>query len=128
MHSAQKKREALGAAKTVQSVSLVPERVVQFGRSIMTFTLTSKRPVVRYYIEVTSETVLPILESNYPYDMFAKPFTAVFAPDDYPPQDFMLSFSVEGVKTVLCTVTAYVQTPNGIHTEKLAYTIAGSKR
>ena len=128
IRSAQKKRETLGGAKTVQSVSLVPERVVQFGRSIMTFTLTSKRPVVRYYIEVTSETVLPILESNYPYDMFAKPFTAVFAPDDYPPQDFMLSFSVEGVKTVLCTVTAYVQTPNGIQTEKLAYTIAGSKR
>ena len=128
IRAGQKRREALDAAKNVRSVSLVPERVVQFGRSIMTFTLTSKMPVVRYYMEVTSETVLPILESNYPYDMFAKPFTAVFAPDDYPPQDFMLSFSVEGVKTVLCTVTAYVQTPNGIHTEKLAYTIAGSKR
>ncbi|MGI5173652.1 hypothetical protein H0R92_08635 [Treponema sp. OMZ 840] len=108
-----------------KAVSLIPERIVQFERSIFTLKLSSKLPVIRYRIEVRSQTVLPVLESNYPYDMFLKPFTAVFALDDYPPEPFTLSFSAQGINNTVCAVTAYIKTETGIQTEKLSYTITG---
>jgi len=110
------------------NISLALERTVQFERSLLTLKVSSVLPVVRYYIEVSSESVLPVFESNYPYDMFLKPFTAVFALDDYPPDPFVLTFSAAGVHNTLCTVIAYVQTDTGIRREELAYTIAGAHK
>ncbi|WP_428770147.1 hypothetical protein V1L52_12620 [Treponema sp. HNW] len=107
------------------SVSLVFERTAQFGRSLFTLKLSSGLPVMRYYIEITSSSVLPVFESNYPYDMFVKPSAAVFALDDYPPEPFVLTFSADGIQDTVCRVTALVQTDGGIKTERLSYTIAG---
>ena len=114
------------AGKKERAVSLAFERTAQFGRSLFTLQLSSKQPVVRYYIEISSSSVVPVFEANYPYDMFVKPSAAVFALDDYPPEPFVLNFSTEGIQNTLCTVTALVQTDEGIKTERLAYTIAGT--
>lgn len=115
-----------GDEKRPRAVSLSFERTAQFGRSLFTLALSSKQPVVRYYIEISSPSVLPVFESNYPYDMFLKPSTAVFPLDDYPPEPFILNFSAEGIQNTFCTVVALVETDEGIKTEQLSYTITGA--
>ena len=124
--SAQQEDAALPDLHTKENtVSLSFERTAQFGRSLFTLKLSSKQPVIRYYIEIGSSSVVPVFESNYPYDMFLKPSTAVFPLEDYPPEPFTLNFSAEGIRDTLCTVIALVQTDDGIKTERLAYTITG---
>lgn len=126
IRSGQPASDSASAEKQGRAVSLAFERTAQFGRSLFTLKLSSNRPVMRYYIEISSSSVLPVFESNYPYDLFLKPSTAVFALDDYPPEPFILNFSAEGIYDTLCTVTALIETDEGIQTERLAYTIAGA--
>ena len=111
--------------KKSDSVSLSFERTAQLGRSLFTLKLSSERPVVRYYIEISSSSVLPVFEANYPYDMFVKPAAAVFALDDYPPDPFILNFSTKGIQNTLCTVIAVIEADEGIRIEQHSCTIAG---
>ena len=120
-----KRNNAVKALPTKKTVSLSLERTVRFEHGFFVLHLSSALPVIRYHIEINSQSALPVFESNYPYDMFAKPLSAVFALDDYPPEPFTLNFSTDGVHDTLCTITAYFKDGGVIKTEQLHYTITG---
>lgn len=120
-----KRNNAVKTLPTKKTVSLSLERTVRFEHGFFVLHLSSALPVIRYHIEINSQSALPVFESNYPYDMFAKPLSAVFALDDYPPEPFTLNFSTDGVHDTLCTITAYFKDGGVIKTEQLHYTITG---
>lgn len=121
-----KQTKALKTLPAKKTVFLSLDRTVHFERSFFVLHLSSELPVIRYHIEINSQSALPVFESNYPYDIFAKPLSAVFALDDYPPEPFTLNFSTDGTHDTLCTVSAYFKDGDTIKTEQLHYTITGS--
>ncbi len=86
----------------------------QFENTLQTIEIVSDYTVVRYVIELKTQNALPIFDANYPYDILSKPFTAIFNLDDYPPNPLKVDFTTQNDNSIICAITAWVNTDTGI--------------
>ncbi len=95
----------------------------QYENFLQNLTIQTEDPVYRYHIEIQSENTLPIYDSNYPYDILSKPFTAIFTLEDYPPNPLRISFTAKSNSPIYCKITAWIITENGLVEKYVEYVL-----
>ncbi len=99
----------------------------KYGNISHTLSLETNEKIIRYSIELYSNTTLPIYTANYPFEILEKPNTAIFTLDENPPNPFVLEFLSDGKNDIICKITTWIEinsTPQKIYIEK---TIEASK-
>ncbi len=85
-----------------------------FGNIQKEISIFSNNKVIKYTIELQSENAIPIYDANFPYDILTKPFSAIFSPDDYPPNPLVLQVTTQNQSSINCKITAWIITDTGI--------------
>lgn len=71
--------------------------------------LTSKKEVIKYDIEIITDSNLPLFEANYPCDILTIDKHAIFNLDEYPPNPFTISWKSEKDTHCLLKINAYLE-------------------
>ncbi len=105
------------------AIQISHSQKAQFGNVLQTLEIKALQNVIRYHVELSSTSTLPIYDANYPYDILSKPMTAVFALDDYPPNPLILNFTTQDETKILCRISAWIKTNSSIEKLYIEYTL-----
>ena len=104
----------------------ITEKVI-FEKKEIDLSLESNNQIIKYEISISSPILIPIYDANFPYDVMTERNTAIFNLDEYPPQNFTLSFSASNKYPITIDILAYVQlTQNQIVKTKKQIVINGN--
>ena len=92
-----------------------------FEKQEIDLNLKSTSDVIKYEISISSPSLIPIYDANFPYDVMTERGTAFFNLDEFPPEILTLSFSASNKYTIQIKIIAYIQENQNeiIKTEKL---------
>ncbi len=105
------------------SIQISHSQKSQFDNTLFSIIIDSKYKVISYYIEVESENALPIYDANFPFDILSKPFTAIIAVDNYPPNPLVLNFTSRKNSFILCKFTVLIEIDGIVHEKYLEYAL-----
>ena len=92
-----------------------------FEKQEIDLNLKSTSDVIKYDIAISSPSLIPIYDANFPYDVMTERGTAIFNLDEFPPENLTLSFSASNKYTLQIKIIAFVQASQNeiVKTEKL---------
>ena len=92
-----------------------------FEKQEIELNLKSTSDVIKYDIAISSPSLIPIYDANFPYDVMTERGTAIFNLDEFPPENLTLSFSASNKYTLQIKIIAFVQASQNeiVKTEKL---------
>lgn len=92
-----------------------------FEKQEVDLNLKTTSDVIKYEIAISSPSLIPIYDANFPYDVMTERGTAIFNLDEFPPENFTLSFSASNKNEIQIKIIAFIQENQNeiIKTEKL---------
>ena len=96
------------------NIKIEKNNISSLTEYICTFNTNTNKVVIRYNIEINSNDILPIYESNFPYDIFSKPNVAIFNLDETPPNPLTLKFRTETKNICSLQVKAFLKNSNNV--------------
>lgn len=76
--------------------------------------LNSEKEVIKYDIEIVTDSNLPLFEANYPCDILTKDKHAIFNLDEYPPNPFTLTWKSEKETKCMLKINAYLENNSSV--------------
>ena len=97
------------------------------GISTRHIAIDSKEPAVRYNISISSDSSIPLYDSNYDYTVNEETTTATFTIPHYPPQEILITYSTDTKETARILVDAWYETEHEhvFRKESRAYLVIG---
>lgn len=103
-------------------IKTISNRTVNYDTEDTECIIESELHVLRYEIKIHSNSILPIYEANYPYDILTEQEWAILSLDDYPPNHLVLRFSSQASLDKELYITSYLQNEKDtIKLEKIIY-------
>ena len=92
-----------------------------FEKQEIDLNLKSTSNIIKYDISISSPSLIPIYDANFPYAAMTERGTAIFNLDEFPPENLTLSFSASTKYTIQIKIIAFVQVNSNeiVKTEKL---------
>ena len=92
-----------------------------FDKQEIDLNLKSTNDIIKYEISISSPSLIPIYDANFPYDVMTEKGTAFFNLDEFPPENLTLNFSASNKYTLQIKIIAFVQASQNeiVKTEKL---------
>ena len=97
------------------------QKKIIFDKQEIDLNLKSTNDIIKYEISISSPSLIPIYDANFPYDVMTERGTAIFNLDEFPPENLTLSFSASNKYTLQIKIIAFVQASQNeiVKTEKL---------
>ncbi len=89
------------------SIEIAPSQKMEHNYTEYSCRLISKEQPIRYDIQISSDDILPLFDSNYPCDILSESKKCVYHLEEFPPKDFYLNWKTDSKEKPLITIDAF---------------------